>query len=180
MGEIRNPRPAKLFAALLVRGGEMFPTLEAALCERFGPIELRSADFPFRYTDYYAREMGENLNKRLVAFAGLFDSQKLADAKIASNEIEARFVQGGRRLANADPGFLSESKIVLASTKDNAQRIPIGSGIFAEITMTFDAKLGDYAALRWTYPDYASGDFRAFFLELRERYRGELKKLPLG
>lgn len=175
MGAIRDPRPAKLFAALLVQGTEKFPVVEEPLQERFGRIDLRSADMPFRYTDYYTREMGEGLTKRLVSFEGLFDPQQLAATKVWTNELEARFAKDGRRPVNVDPGFLNESKIVLASTKDNAQRIPIGQGIFAEITMIFDAKLGDYAALRWTYPDYASGDFRAFFLELRERYRRELR-----
>lgn len=176
MGEIKAARPVKLFAAMLAVDSSWFEKGEIALAERFGAIDLRSPDFPFRYTDYYAREMGNGLVKRLISFAKPFDPNQLSDAKIYSNAVESRFVTSdGKRPLNLDPGYLSESKIVLASTKDNAHRIPLRDGIFGEITMTFDGRVQQYISHRWTYPDYASGDFFPFFDAMREKYRAEIK-----
>lgn len=174
MGAIRGFRPARLFFAVLEAGGVDRGEAERALEERFGRIDYRSRDLPFRYTDYYAEEMGPEIVRRFLSVEPLFDPSGLAEAKLFTNALEDRFRRGGRRRLNLDPGFLDESKVVLASTKDNAQRVPLREGVYAEVTLLFDAKLGAYAPLRWTYPDFASGDYREVLLELRARLRRKL------
>ena len=63
--------------------------------------------------------------------------------------------EGGRkRSVNLDPGYLTLSKLVLASTKDHAQRIYLGQAIWAEITLAFRGK--SFTRHPWSYPDYVA------------------------
>jgi hypothetical protein len=77
------------------------------------------------------------------------------------------------RPLNIDPGYLTEAKLVLASTKDRDHRIYLSQGIFAEVTLHFAR--GGWQARPWTYPDYQRADYHAFFTTcrdyLRQRYR---------
>jgi hypothetical protein len=58
--------------------------------------------------------------------------------------------------------------LILASTKDFSHRIPIGRGIFAEITLIYKNKT--YEPLEWTYPDYTTIPYHNFFKQVREAY----------
>jgi hypothetical protein len=69
---------------------------------------------------------------------------------------------------NADPGYLTGAKLVLASTKDFAHRIYLRRGIFAEITLSFRA--GAWQAHPWTFPDYRSGLYHAFLRQARDAH----------
>ena len=46
-------------------------------------------------------------------------------------------MQSSRRRVNIDRGFLSLSRLILATTKDNAHRIPLEKGIYGEITLLY-------------------------------------------
>src|SRR5207245_7342599 len=66
-------------------------------------------------------------------------------------------VAGSSRFAeprplNLDPGLLQLGKFLLASTKDQAQRIYLADGIFAEVTLRF--QFGAFEPWPWTYADY--------------------------
>jgi len=73
---------------------------------------------------------------------------------------------------NLDPGYLTLSKLVLATTKDYSHRLYIGGGMYAEVTLHFEN--GDWRAWPWTYPDFAAGTYHSFFRQVRESYRQEL------
>jgi hypothetical protein len=99
---------------------------------------------------------------------------RLAALKQASNQIEDRWKRdGGKRRVNIDPGYLSASQLVLASTKPFAHRIYIERGIWAEVTLLF--KQGSFTSLPWTYPDYAA--HIPLFNAWRERYKQQMKDL---
>ena len=68
-----------------------------------------------------------------------------------------------------DPGYLTEAKLILASTKDRDHRIYLDRGIFAENTLYFHA--GSWQKRPWTYPDYQRADYHQFLLRCREYYR---------
>ncbi|MEM8680048.1 MAG: DUF4416 family protein, partial [Planctomycetota bacterium] len=70
------------------------------------------------------------------------------------------------RPLNIDPGYLTLSKLVLASTKNHAHRIYLREGIFAEITLRYQARA--WQPWDWTYPDYRRVDFGQFFDRCRE------------
>lgn len=165
MGAIRPPQPVKLLLPMLAPEEGLFAAVEPDLVALWGAIDYRSATLPFAHTDYYAREFGPRLWRRFIAFERLIDPGDLAAIKRAANEIEARWSEGGRRRVNLDPGYLTQAKLVLATTKNQAHRIYLGQGIYAEVTLIY--REGAWRPLPWTYPDYASAAYHAVFSEIR-------------
>jgi hypothetical protein len=88
-----------------------------------------------------------------------------ADPKGASRAAELP----AARLLNLDPGYLTEAKLVLASTKDHAHRIYLSQGIYAEVTLSY--RRGHWRHHDWTYPDYQRSDYQAFFDRCRDYFR---------
>lgn len=165
------PQPVTLIVGMLSSRVELFDEAEAELVRRHGPVELRSADFDFSWTDYYEREMGAGLKRRFASFAEPVDPGRLAEIKIETNGIEAEFAARHpfvARPVNLDPGYICGSKLVLASAKDRSQRIYLAGGIYAEITLDF--RKGRFVPVETTYPDYRSMEYLEFFTRVRERH----------
>ncbi|GIX46947.1 MAG: hypothetical protein KatS3mg131_1158 [Candidatus Tectimicrobiota bacterium] len=175
MGTPRLPALVQPFCAVLLAPSLPASEVEAALCDLFGPLLLRSPAFPFTHTAYYTREMGPDLQRFFVAFAPLIAMSDLVWYKHRTNRLEACWAgAGGQRRANLDPGYLSLAKVVLASTKDHAHRLYLGAGIYAEVTLSYRQRR--YRPWPWTYPDYRLPVTLAFFHRLRERYRQRLRQ----
>jgi hypothetical protein len=81
------------------------------------------------------------------------------------------------RLVNLDPGVLSLSRLILASTKDFSHRIPLRDGIYAEVTLRYSG--GDFRNLPWTFPDYRTEDYHAILRQIRSTYREQLRSQDL-
>ncbi|OHC05433.1 MAG: hypothetical protein A2Z57_07205 [Planctomycetes bacterium RIFCSPHIGHO2_12_39_6] len=79
------------------------------------------------------------------------------------------------RPVNIDPGYINESRLILASTKDFSHRIYLKEGIYAEVTLNY--RHGKYETFPWTFPDYKSQDYQNFFLQVRELYVSKLKSI---
>jgi hypothetical protein len=173
MGTAGIFRPEKLVIGVLVSPGAMRQDLRARLEERWGPVDFTSPTLPFTFTDYYNEEMGTPIERFFISFERLVDPSRLARIKRDSNEIEDHFRAGGRRTVNLDPGLLSLPRFVLATTKENAHRIPLADGIFAEITLLFGQ--GSFRSLPWTYPDYCSDAYISILNDVRTRYKAQLK-----
>ncbi len=163
--------PAKLVVGVILGPSASVDEVSAVLERTFGPLELVAGPIPFDYTNYYDREMGTPLRRAFVTIAGLWDPSRLAEAKLATNRLEDPEARGRR--FNLDPGLLSLHSLILASTKPHAHRIPLHSGIYAEVTLVF--RDGAFRSLPWTYPDYASRDYQEILLEIRNKLRSELK-----
>ena len=73
------------------------------------------------------------------------------------------------RPLNLDPGYLTEEKLVLASTKDHAHRIYLARGIYAEVTLHYQG--GRWQSHDWTYPDFQRDDYHIFFTQCRDFLR---------
>lgn len=175
MGEIRPLSRSLLICALISRYPEALRWGQAQLETRWGAAALISPEFAFEETGFYASSMGSQLLKQFVAFQpGVFDPAELAACKLETNAWEADYAQQGRhpeaRPLNLDPGYLTEAKLVLATTKDRDHRIYLHSGIYAEVTLHW--LRGAWVAERWTYPDYQREDFQVFFTSCREHLRG--------
>jgi hypothetical protein len=189
MGERREQQPpVKLFFALMAGDAEILEQCERDLACLYGEMDLRSEVFSFDpFTDYYAKEFGTGLVKRIVAADGLVAAEDLMAIKVRTNEMEREFAtrtgaaarehDGPRRVVNIDPGYLNLSKIVLASTKDHWHRLYVGRGIFEEITLSYRRKEASFRAMPWTYPDYQAPERIAFFLRLRERYHDQQSRV---
>lgn len=147
------------------------------LTEEFGPIALTGEPYAFVQTDYYTAEMGPDLQKQLWAFARLVPSDCLAAVKRQTIRCEAELVQTGQyaepRPINLDPGLLNLGKFMLATTKDQAHRIYLGGGVFAEVTLRFSA--GRFEPWPWTYADYRLPQVHDFLIAAREYYRQRLR-----
>jgi hypothetical protein len=135
--------------------------------ECFGPVEVRTSREEFKWTDYYIPEMGEPIWRYYVVFRDFVDPSELAAIKTKTNAIETMFSMGSHRRINLDPGLLAPGRFVLATTKDRAHRIALSEGIFAELTLIFEK--GEFRAMPWTYPDWASEPVRTMLAGWRKR-----------
>lgn len=177
MGIPREPKPVKLFIALLCSHESLLPVVEEALVERFGPMELASPSFPWEMTDFYQKEMGPKLLRKFISHLALITPDRLAEIKTMSQQLESNFLwhegrKKGRRV-NIDPGYLDANKVVLATTKDAAHRIYLRSGIYGEATLTY--RHGSYHPHDQTYPDYRWEETLSYFARLRSKYMEQLK-----
>lgn len=172
MGEPKQPTKVKLIMAVFTADVQLFSKAEKELKDKCGAVDFESDVFEFDYTDYYEREMGKNLKKKFLAFRDLINPDDISSIKLFTNELESRNSAENRRSINIDPGYLSESKLVLASTKNFYHRVYLKEGIYAEVTLYF--KEGTFQSLPWTYPDYKADESIKFFNKIRDGYRRQL------
>jgi len=105
-----------------------------------------------------------------------FSMQKGGGMPRHTNTLEEAFTDKDpavKRPVNLDPGYLEQGKIILASTKNFYHRMYLARGIFGEVTMHYRNNAWEF--FPWTYPDYKSAEYQAFFLELRAVYRRQLR-----
>ena len=180
MGSIRAFNPVKLFVGVLVANEDLVSVVESQLTSSYGPLDCRSPVLPFTFTDYYRRETGDHILRVFFSFERLIEGDQLPEIKRHANALEETFSVAGtalKRPVNLDPGYLEHSKVILASTKNFYHRMYLGRGIFGEVTMHF--RNGTYEFFPWTYPDYKSAEYQAFFIELRAIYRKQLRQMCL-
>ena len=179
MAEINTPIPVKLICGVIAASEEILSAALEELAAAYGDIDCESPVIPFNFTDYYEKQMGRNLLRRFAAFSDLINPGTLPDTKIATNNIEKKiagdFPDGPSRPVNLDPGYISASKLVLASTKNFSHRIYLRDGIYGEITLSFRG--GTFTHLEWTFPDYRSRLYKEFFEKVRSIYMRRLKDL---
>lgn len=175
MGTPREPKAAKYFVALLSSARELLDRIEDELIPILGAMDTRSEALPWAASQYYEKEMGSGLLRRFVACEPLASPEKLAEVKLRTQEVEAKYsmASGGRRI-NLDPGYLDSFKVVLASTKNASQRIYLRSGIYAEATLFYYD--GGFHGLPYTYPDYLWPMAVEFFTEIRAAYLAQLRR----
>lgn len=177
MGEITKHNPVMLIVAVTSRYDDALEWTNRQTTSQWGKLLAASPVFDFTETGFYTESMGTELKKQFLAFDGLIDPGEIAPTKHLSNDWEKSYAAENDhpeiRPLNIDPGYISEAKLVLVTTKDRDHRIYLQQGIFAEVTLYFRSK--HWMSSRWTYPDYQRTDFQEFFTEcrtvLRERIR---------
>ncbi len=176
MGEIREIDAVLLFLAVFSRYESALQWACQRVVEAWGPVALSSEPFAFVETRFYERTMGTDLTKRLMAFETLIDPASLPQRKLQTNAWEEQYARehpgAETRPLNLDPGYVTEAKLILASTKDRDHRIYLGQGIFAENTLFHQG--GRWQNRPWTYPDYQRADYHQFLVRCREYYRRRL------
>lgn len=178
MSRPQPPKPAKLIVGIFLRDRSLAADIAGLLEEQLGPVEMLSPWFAFDFTTYYEKEMGSPLSRRLFVFRHPIAQTRLPAIKTATNAIEARYTDDGRRRVNIDPGYLLPERFVLATGKNFTHRIYLGDGIYADLTLIYQK--GDFRTLPWTYPDYADRRLIDFLTLVRNKYMLDLKKQPAG
>lgn len=174
MGLAINFEKEKLVIGVLYSTHGLKTKLVEILTAEFGTADYVSDDLDFSFTDYYNSEMGEEIKRFFVSFSTLVDPSRLAEIKLITNSIEQQFAYEGDRKVNLDPGMLSVERFMLATTKNNGHRIPLHSGIYAEVTLMFVRR--QFQSLPWTYADYRSDEYQRILAEIRKKYKEDLKQ----
>ncbi len=177
MAEPRRPDPVLLIVAAFSRHDAALAWGGERLAEIYNSVAFTSPPFEFRQTSYYEPTMGPGLRKRFFVFEKLVEADCMADVKRRTNALEQELMVAGLfpepRPLNLDPGILSLGKFQLATTKDQAHRIYLRDGIFAEVTLRFEAR--EFVPWPWTYADYREPDVRTFLKRCRDFYRQRLR-----
>ncbi|MEX0675866.1 MAG: DUF4416 family protein [Pirellulales bacterium] len=173
MGAISQPQSVLLILAAFSRHAAALEWARERAAFAWGPVAIASERFAFDATDYYEPTMGADIEKCFFAFERLVDPGTLAELKWQTNAWEAEYaLDGGHaepRPLNLDPGYLTQAKLVLASTKDHAHRIYLSRGIFAEVTLYYKDRR--WHERDWTFADYRRADYQRFFSQCREYLR---------
>jgi len=177
MGDILSHRPVLLILAGFSRHTAALDWGKAKAEAAWGPIALESERYVHNETRYYEASMGPELLKTFFAFEQLLDPARLVELKLQSNaweeEYKASSSHAEERPLNLDPGYLTEAKLILASTKDRDHRLYLDQGIYAENTLYYTR--GAWQSRPWTYPDYLRADYHEFFVKCRDYLRGRYR-----
>lgn len=165
MAKSSPPEPSLLFVGTLYRKEEYYSTAKEKLISVFGGVIIETPPSDWDYSDYYRNELGTPIKRSFVFLNDEIAPERLADIKLLTNEIERQLSTAGKRNINLDPGYLTPSKVVLASTKNYSHRIAIGRGIYAEVTLIY--RDGRYLPHLFTYRDYASDPYVEIFAQAR-------------
>ena len=179
MGAIRPSKKAKLFIGLISADPALIQECAASLSKQLGPLDLESETTPWDYSGYYQQELGSGLLRKFIFFEKLIDEGNLPGIKHLTNRLEAetsvRDENNGKRRINLDPGYVTEAKVVLASTKDFAHRLYVGESMYAEVTLRYGNKERDFVPFDHTYPEFRADAYRAMFMKGRELLRKALQ-----
>jgi hypothetical protein len=158
----------------------LFGTCADLASRDYGPVDYQSEVVPWTHSDYYQEEMGPGILRKFIFFERLMDPGDLPAIKINTTRIEKSLaaLSGNRmrRRINLDPGYVTEAKVVLATTKDYSHRLYIGKGIYAEVTLRYGNKDRSFTAFDHTYLDYGSKTHTTMFNKARELLRTELQR----
>lgn len=171
------PDPSLLVVACFSKHIAALDWAKERLAQIYGSVSLTSKDFDFHHTKYYELQMGQGLRKRFLCFEQLVASDCLPDVKNQTNALEGDLAEqhmfSEARPLNLDPGLLQLGKFLLATTKDQAHRIYLREGIYAEVTLRFHD--GAFEPCPWTYADYREPGYHEFLTEARLFFRGQLE-----
>jgi hypothetical protein len=179
MGIPRLPLPVKLFVGMLSPHLDLFQTCAARLSEVYGRIESESPAWFWDTTTYYQEELGGGILRKFIFFERIIDPGLLPSIKRFTNDLEHGFSRedalgGFNRSINLDPGYVTESKVVLATTKDFSHRLYIGDSIYAEVTLRYHSHERSFLPHEFTFPDFRSKAYLELFNTAREDLRRDL------
>jgi hypothetical protein len=181
--EIREglPNPVKIISGVLCPkdAPDLLEWTAARLSEHFGAIERAGGPYDFDHTDYYSM-ISPRLVRCFFSFQGLRGPEGIIGWKKFAIQVEADSARGageGRRV-NVDPGYLDGARLVLASTKDNAHRIYLGRGIYAELTLRW--RKPGWESFSYTFPDFRSGVYNGFLDAARLDWKRDIRAIKGG
>jgi len=177
MAAIRPVEPVMRFCAVIAGDERSRQWGIDRLRRQWGDVAEVTAPAPFEAGGFYDAAMGAGLQKVLVGMSVPCNPAGLADWKSTTNRWEDEWAEQADapvpRPLNLDPGYVTQAKLVLATTKDRDHRLYLRDGMFAEVTLNYVA--GRWVHHRWTYPDYRTEQVKAFAQRCRDRLRTHLQ-----
>lgn len=170
-------KPVKYFVGALFSSETLLEKSVKLLTRHFGVIDQKSQSFVFENTDYYNAEMGVPIFRKFYSFTELKTPDYLAQAKLITNRIEDSLTVDARRKVNLDVGYMDYDKVVLASAKYGINKIYLSSGIYADMVLHYEK--GNYSPYPWAFADFKYSQYYPFFLEMRIKYKRQLKIQPV-
>jgi hypothetical protein len=177
MGQISEFKKVKLFCGLIFSQTKVAEKAKTLLGEYFSPIDSQSALIPFAMTDYYQAEMGTPLFRQFVSFQEFLAPEKLPKIKIFTNKLEKQLAGAGKRTINLDPGYMSDANVIIATSKNHYHRVPLNRGIYAHLEYVLKNK--QISFLPWTYLDFQTESYLAFFRQLFVLFKQNSRKNAL-
>lgn len=132
------------------------------LIKKFREIKKESFEYDFdEFTNYYEKEMGKGLRKKIIIFKKNINEKDLVEIKKFITEIEKKYSKDSKRRVNIDPGFVSD-RVVLASFKKKDFKKSLGKGVYAhEVLRLEDGKIKEF----WhTFGDYRKENVKRFLI----------------
>ena len=169
MGELKPYHRAVRFLAVFSRHQSHLDWCWERVRQVWGELISISAPFAFAESEYYRPTMGDQLIKQFAVLDRSYDPAMLATDKLLTNrweeEVKLALVADEPRPLNIDPGYMTLTKLVLASTKNREHRVYLRDSVYAEVTLGFRDQR--WQPMPWTYPDYQRDDFLEYFSEAR-------------
>jgi hypothetical protein len=164
----KNNHPiATLFIGVMYSDEKLLYDVLDTLNKRFGAITSMTESYDFsEITKYYNKEMGSGIKKSIIVF-GEIDVSSLPSIKRYTISLEKKYSVKDLRRINLDPGYVTITNVVLATTKNFTHRIYLNKGIFADLTLMF--KKGKTVFFEWTYPDFRLKIVKDFFYAQRKK-----------
>ncbi len=175
MARPQQPEKVNFFSALIFSERNYLEKALSLIRKLIGEIDFVSEEYDFSETDYYSREMGENLKRVFISFEELKPPDYLPTLKLKCVEIEDTLsLSDGRRTVNIDPGYIDFHKVVLSSCKYGSGKIYLSDGVYADIVLIYRDRR--FIPLPWTFPDFRSGKYNRTLQKIREIYREKMRR----
>ncbi|MDR2947423.1 MAG: DUF4416 family protein [Candidatus Adiutrix sp.] len=175
MSSITEAQPVKPFAAIFAQNTAALAEGLMAFSRIMGEEpDILSPEFPVVETAYYEKEMGPGLRKVYASWPSLMSPESLVDIKLRAMEWEQQNAPGGHRRFNLDPGYIFSGGLVLSTAKFRGHRLPLGRGIWGELTLNFHQ--GGFLSFPWTYLDYQRPEIQEWLITMRKRCMADLNK----
>lgn len=174
MGKIKKKEKVKLIIGFIFQKEDIFDRTKEILRKKFGEIDFESKLLNFTHTNYYNKELGEDLKRKFLSFNKLVNPNSLVKIRHLTQRLEEKLSLKENRQINIDPGYIDLSKLVLATTKDYKHRIYLWNGTYAEATLYYEG--GDFKVFPWTYPDYKSPQYSEIFKRIRQIYKDQIRR----
>jgi hypothetical protein len=169
--------PVKFFVAVLFSDQQFLERAREKLRLIHGEEDYVSPPVAFDHTDFYKAEMGDKpLERIFISYSTLVAPDALVNAKLEADRIEQELAgPDGGRTVNIDPGILDYHKMVLASFKFGGQKIYLGNGVWADLTLYY--RKGGWSVFEWTFPDFKAGRYESTLLKIRSLFKQQRKQV---
>lgn len=165
-----EPEPVLAIVSVLSRRPRLIEPAFDQLTARWPELRITAPPYLFDETRYYEEELGHPLFRWWAFRKKLANPARLVEWKHYCTEVEKDLSSAsGDRSVNIDPGYLNYNRLVLASFKNDRQKIYLGERVYADPVLRYFK--GQFRPFDWSFPDFKSSRYYSLFENYRENYR---------